>query len=82
MTVNVTRDRIKQGVRYSCDHCPIANAIREENGHESTVGYGRVTVYGGKRATQYRMPAEAVTFAQDFDAGVRVRPITFEMEEL
>lgn len=74
--VTVTLDHIKQGIRASPWYCALALAIQDAfkvkrvcvNGYEVKVG---------KRVLP--LPEIAKEFSKDFDAHIRVSPITFTL---
>ena len=68
ITVRVRKRDIRRGVPFEPSRCPIALAVRR-------IFHKRVWVFLGERGVQvgvrvlYRLPQEAVEFADGFDAG-------------
>lgn len=85
LVVNVTAEDIQQGRRRSCDRCPIALALyRAAEGHDiGSFGVGRFACSGvgtvNHELMNAKLPAVARDFVLDFDVGISVSPISFEL---
>lgn len=80
-TIEVTKEDIANGkVDYRC--CPIALAGNRATGKKCTVGLAHiyVAVEHANPTHQKPLPQSAVKFREDFDAGKKVRPITFQID--
>lgn len=77
ITVRVTRDDIRKGVKDNSVLCPIATALRRK-------GYERIKVHTyqaqiGRGKVRYELPEEATRFIDNFDEGVPVKPSVFTL---
>ena len=83
MTVHVTRDHICRGDQNSLWGCPIALALQETCGWSSLIcvisNEATDLDDSGGRIRNADLPAEAVRFIKDFDAGRDVSPFEFEI---
>jgi hypothetical protein len=78
LAVDLTEDDISRGVPLSCDHCPIALALRRITGDKWTVDGIRAR-RAGKDGDSFSLPVPAVTFAGNFDHGLPVKPFSFTL---
>lgn len=73
--IYVTEDDIRNAIRGSATHCPIALAIKR------ATPFKEVSVGGGASCNGFPMSlaAEHAEFVRRFDAGEPVEPIQFQM---
>jgi len=76
MTITVTQDHIKVGVRYSKWECAVALAVYQKLG-PCWVGIDCIGMLKQNRC--YRLPAFAQAWIQDFDHGRFVEPFSFDL---
>jgi len=81
-TITVTAEHIARGVADSCDHCPVALAIREAlpHGPGLWVDSAHVTVGKPGHWTEVDLPDTVTHFIEAFDGGDPVRPFTFDLD--
>ena len=77
LTVNVTKQDIKAGIRRNMRRCPIARAVRRTSRRRYVVVGGQHVDIGGQLL---RLPALARDFVRSFDDHQRVVPITFTLK--
>lgn len=91
LTVNVTSDDIKNGVRKDPRCCPIARAVNRtldiEDGVEVYEFYIQtddytITGYGDIHREIYALPKNAVEFICDFDSSKPVEPFEFTAQRI
>lgn len=85
--VEVTRKHIDDGVRESCELCPIARATKDVVRDNVQIDVlPRVMIvfvdHGSKGCdrSEIPLPSEADSFIANFDAGRDVHPITLELD--
>jgi hypothetical protein len=76
LTVNVTAEDIRNGVREASRRCPIARAINRTLNVEDGVEVCEFHIQTDDD-TMFSMPAEATRFVEDFDHGKPVEPFEF-----
>jgi len=87
MEVKVKKEHIKLGVRGKGVLCPIAIAINVQLKIADNYALcGKRTLmilqrYPFTLAARFFLPKEARRFVHDFESGLKVKPITFEMED-
>ena len=77
-TISITQDHIDQGIRASCNKCPLALAIKEIFPDKKIlVGYNVVFVnsYIG-----IELPEDLMEFIYSFDSGKLVEPREFQLD--
>jgi hypothetical protein len=74
MKVRVTREDIKNGVRGDMCKCPIALAVNRKTGWQG--------MRGARVHNQHRAGHPVDDFITQFDAGLPVKPQTFNFPEL
>lgn len=79
MRVNVTSEHIRRGVRWDLDGCALARAISDEVGTKVAVGIGVWFIPGLEGS--YPLPEVAKKVRSDFDAGLEIKPFSFELNE-
>lgn len=80
LTVEVTQEDIRTGIRCKIEECPIALAVRRL-GYNAQVGRTHCfLVENGRDKYVARLPDEAFSFRSEFDRGVLVDPLIFELE--
>lgn len=78
--VKVTKDHIERGEKETDDRCPVALAISELDPNatvsvcDDDIWFGYPPEYG-----EYPTPEKVRRFIKHFDAGLPVRPFTFEL---
>ena len=77
LTVNVTKQDIKAGIRCNIGRCPIARAVRRASRRRDVAVSGRDVEI---RRQAFRLPVLARNFVLNFDNGDRVAPITFTLK--
>jgi len=78
ITVRVTKKRIENGIRDSCDSCPIALSIQCKPGMEHcSVDRSHLCLENGD---SIKLPPEARQFIRQFDKGKPVAPIAFKLK--
>ena len=91
VVIEVTEEDIKKGVRADCGKCPIALAIGRHLPEDICVDvkYTYAHFYRQHNTLElrdflyrYKMPTEAGEFINQFDAGIKVRPIKFTIAKL
>jgi hypothetical protein len=76
--VEVTPDDIRHGERNDPEYCPISFAVWRASGIHFDVELDHLTLPGHDGA--WGLPAVARKFVREFDAGVAVEPIRFEID--
>lgn len=85
LVITVTQEHIDAGQKCSMNSCPVALAMKEHtNKYEPVVG--RIfAAYRypnrGRFCNLYTLPEEVAEFVINFDNGLPVEPITFELHE-
>lgn len=94
MKISVTKEDISRGRKGSCSRCPIALATARGLGWEDTyfrwsngnliknITVDEFYIFVWDRdtnANNYRLPPEASEFVRNFDGGICVQPIEFEV---
>ena len=79
MKLLISKEDIKEGVRYSCQADPISNHIRRKTKKQVTVEGTKIVVSSTKA---FPLPKLAKKFIEDFDNGVKVVPFSFEIKGL
>lgn len=82
ITVNVTEEDIKEGIKEDCWRCPIARAINRAlpDGWVCDVSNYKVTLIKNLCPVEvHPLPWVARGFISMFDSGNVVEPITFEL---
>lgn len=77
MIISVEQKHIKHGVNASCRECPIALAVKEQMGIESTL------VRSDEIVTSFmvqKLPRSAQRFIAAFDKHKPVKPFRFRLE--
>lgn len=88
MKIEVTLRDIKAARKYQetmksgVDHCPVAIAARRV--FKKKIWVWAIDELGVHLTNDYefaiyKLPVEATTFIEDFDAGIKVEPFTFEL---
>lgn len=85
ITVEVTKQDIRNGLRRKSTHCPLARALSRVFPNVPNIvtgsGLGRVSVSPTTAyidySRAYDLPVEASVFVEAFDSGVDVLPQTF-----
>ena len=83
MKVEVTQRHIDNGTRTSFTACPIALALRDKlevPRHSLNVWVGPSSIQAGR--IKYLTDGPIRDFINDFDAGEKVEPQTFELTEI
>ncbi len=83
ITINVTTEDIELGSRGHNRRCPIARAIqRIVPSLYSVVGCESVDIYlpNNSSPNWYRLPPVAAAFVRNFDEGLAVAPLNFQLE--
>lgn len=75
--VTVTQEDIDAGVPCDAGKCPIARRLHSLFGGTWEVMNSHALLEMGPRI---RLPDQAIDFADDFDAGLPVRPFTFTLD--
>ena len=81
MTVEVTKQHIKEGWKRSSDFCPVAKAVRAVHlGHYMYVLSNKIIIDKNSLFPQHvPLPWKARLFIWLFDRGLPVIPIRFEL---
>lgn len=82
MKIQVTEEHIKNGIKHSCRRCPVAQAIKlhiKENFNVHVIGVA-VKLYLVNNVERYTLPDEIIEWIKQFDAGLSVKPVSFELE--
>jgi len=81
-TVSVTAAHIAEGLRDSCELCPVALAIREALPHAGAIYVDSRHVTFGRRGhwTEVDLPDAVTSFIEAFDRGTGGWPFTFELD--
>ena len=77
MQVQITRDHIKQGKRFSDTESPVALAIQEATGRPIRMHGWDVAIVNRRRV---RLPDAVRVLGLMFDLRTRVRPLTFDLD--
>lgn len=78
ITINVTEEDIKKGEKSCMSGCPVAIAARRATGRKVRVSINYLFYEFGLR--EHALPHEVSNFVCDFDNGLPVQPITFEID--
>lgn len=78
--ITITEYDIADGVKCECTSCPVARAVKRESPFFHAVGQDGITFWKGSEEKEFSIPDEVRTFIQDFDAGLRVLPFSFELD--
>ena len=79
-TISVTTGDILIGTKRNSYLCPIARAIRRACKFKSiSVGLGQISWISSGRVYDFDMPKKVYAFVLNFDLGLKVRPITFQL---
>jgi hypothetical protein len=76
MQITVTQEDISQGVRCSCNTCPVARAASRAFGGNVLVRTTDLLAF----SRWYQLPTEATQFIADFDTNKPVQPFSFEVK--
>ena len=79
VTITVTNKDIREGRPMNAGACPIARAAQREFPDCQVLVGGYINVVRKGLHTNYELPPEASSFVRLFDAGMPVKPITFEV---
>ncbi len=82
ITISVTEQDIKDGLRGDNCFCPVARATRRVIKGHLTVESSYMTLRTRKGLTCIETPKIVQDFISAFDSGNYVEPISFELEEL
>ena len=79
MQVEIKAKHISDGVKKACSSCPLALAIREQTGDQTTEVYGPSARFNG---AYWNVDAESCMAISDFDEDgcMDVRTVTLEHE--
>ena len=77
ITVQVTKQDIKNGMPKEGDKCPIAKAVRRCTGTHRAVFVDESSIEIG--AVEYSLPASAKAFVRAFDKGKPVSPFSMKL---
>jgi len=79
MKINVEQRHIDNGVPHDGCNCPVALALKDYyNMYDGiTVGHAAYSIY---KDQMYWFPREVTRFILDFDGGLTVNPISFEID--
>ena len=81
MRICVTQEDIKRGKRHSATRCPIARAATAATRTDCGVGMNTLYIYQKNVETiDILLPVNARNFRHDFDNGLCVEPIEFEVD--
>lgn len=79
MVIIVTQEDIDSGVKRACNLCPVARAAERVFKHVVSVGTFALHVYYDAHTEAFELPFVARQFVRDFDLGVTVEPLEFEL---
>ena len=88
--IQVTSDHIARGVRGQLELCPVALALSDRTGWTWEI-YGEFAAYAPcvppcvwestmRMPREINLPGKVKRWVEDFDEGVRVAPMTFELD--
>lgn len=80
VTVSVTEQDIKKGIKGDPCKCPVARALKRAF-HERNISAGAGFMFVGppKRRISWRTPEDVTTFIERFDEELKVKPIEFSL---
>lgn len=79
MIYNVTEEMIKKGKQTDCKSCPVALAVIAACGHSYVNADYNEIVIGD---FTYETPVRLMNWMHEFDCGLTVAPISFELGKL
>lgn len=83
ITISVTEEDIRSGIRMCCFACPVAMAVSARIG-AAFVAAGMSEIKYGKRPDKcksFKTPESVRKFIDDFDSGKKCAPFTFELRD-
>ena len=80
MKISITKKHISQGKPRDPENCPIALSLKEK-GYHPEVGTKYIYILRGSRRIKYILPSKAKDFMCQFDTGLPVKEISFEVRK-
>ncbi len=81
MKIEVKQEHIDKGIRYKCDACPVALAIKEQINPHGLIVRNNIIIKlkSTSKIMVLFIPKKAQTFIMSFDALRKVEPFVFDL---
>ena len=80
MTIHVTEEHIRKGVRDHCVLCPVALALQEATGKDVRVDRVIIKVRNEEKWLHYSLPDRVIRRIARYDSGKKMKPFSFDVE--